>query len=115
MPSAHTTSEDLPAARAAVRRRRALLVLVALLAAGSAAAPRALAAEPYVLHADLDYDLGSPVSPAAHNRLDLYVPRRPSGRRRPVVVYVHGGGWQTGDKSRVGRKARLFTRAGYLF
>jgi arylformamidase len=36
-------------------------------------------------------------------------------RLRPVVVYVHGGGWQIGDKRRVGHKARLFTRAGYLF
>ena len=96
------------------RRRRALLGLVALLAAGSAFAPGAHA-EPYVLHADLSYDLGSPVSPAAHNRLDLFVPRRPAPRRRPVVVYVHGGGWQTGDKRRVGHKARLFTRAGYVF
>jgi acetyl esterase/lipase len=114
MRSAHNTPEDR--ARAVVRRRRALLGLVALLAAGSVAAPGALAAEPYVLHADLDYDLGSPVSPAAHNRLDLFVPRRRALRpRRPVVVYVHGGGWQAGDKRRVGHKARLFTRAGYLF
>ncbi len=110
----------VPRARAFVRRWRALLVVVALLAACSAAAPGALAAEPYVMHADLNYDLGSPVSPAAHNRLDLFVPRRPalwrpSSRRRPVVVYVHGGGWLTGDKRRVGHKARLFTRAGYLF
>lgn len=90
------------------------ITLVALLAAGLAAAPQTLAAERYVLHADLDYDLGSPVSPAAHNRLDLFVPRRPSAPR-PVVVYVHGGGWQTGDKRRIGHKARLFTRAGYIF
>jgi arylformamidase len=91
----------------------ALLVLIALLLA---VAPRADAAEPYVLHADLSYDLGSPVSSAAHNRLDLYVPRTHSLRpRRPVVVYVHGGGWFAGDKARVGHKARLFTRAGYLF
>jgi arylformamidase len=89
-------------------------ILVALLAAGLAAAPQALAAERYVRHADLSYDLGSPVSPAAHNRLDLFVPRRTSAPR-PVVVYVHGGGWQTGDKRRIGHKARLFTRAGYLF
>ena len=94
--------------------RSGLIFLVTLLAAGLAVAPGALAAEPYVRHADLSYDLGSPVSPAAHNRLDLFVPRRPSSRR-PVVVYVHGGGWQTGDKRRIGHKARLFTRAGYLF
>ena len=91
------------------------LALLALLAAGLCAAPRAVAAAPYVLHADLDYDLGSPVSPAAQNQLDVYVPKRPAAKRRPVVVYVHGGGWQIGDKGRVGHKARLFTRAGYVF
>ena len=102
MRSRHSRSEvPAPRARAVVRRRHAVLGLVTLLAAGATAAPRAVAAEPYVLHADLSYDLGSPVSPAAHNRLDLYVPRRPSLRprrplppRRPVVVYVHGGGWR---------------------
>jgi arylformamidase len=92
-----------------------VLAVGALLAAGLAAAPEALAAKPYVLHADVSYDLGSPVSPAAHNRLDLFVPRRAFSPRRPVVVYVHGGGWQTGDKRRLGHKARLFTSAGYVF
>jgi len=116
------TSMAVRRGRALVRRRRAVVGLIALLTFGVAAAPRAHAAEPYVLHADLDYDLGSPVSPAAQNRLDLFVPRRPaprqrrqSARRRPVVVYVHGGGWQAGDKRGVGHKARLFTSAGYLF
>ena len=109
MRSSHTTL-------AGIRRTPAVLGLIALLAAGSAAAPQARAAEPYVLHADLSYDLGSPVSPAAHNRLDLFVPRRRALRpRRPVVVYVHGGGWLAGDKRRIDHKARLFTRAGYLF
>jgi acetyl esterase/lipase len=87
-----------------------------VLAVGLAAAPGAVAAGPFVLHADLGYDLGSPVAPAAHNQLDLFVPRRSARRpRRPVVVYVHGGGWSAGDKRRVGHKARVFTRAGYLF
>jgi len=94
--------------------RRALPGFVALLAAGMVAAPDARAARPFVLHADLSYDLGSPVSPAAHNRLDLYVPRK-AAAPTPMVVYVHGGGWQAGDKRRVGHKARLFTRAGYVF
>ncbi len=33
----------------------------------------------------------------------------------PVIVYVHGGGWSKGDKSRVGAKAELFTGLGYVF
>ena len=65
-------------------------------------------------HLDLSYDLDSPPVEAAHNRLDLYAPREAS--RRPVVVYVHGGGWMEGDKrDAIARKARLFTRAGYVF
>ena len=32
--------------------------------------------------------------------LDLYLPReRVAGRRLPVVVFIHGGGWQNGNKS----------------
>ena len=30
--------------------------------------------------------------------LDLYLPKS-TGQVRPVVIWVHGGGWQTGDKS----------------
>lgn len=31
-------------------------------------------------------------------KMDLYPPAAPSVRPAPVIVYVHGGGWQTGDK-----------------
>jgi len=44
--------------------------------------------------------------------LDLYVPDAGSGF--PVVVWVHGGAWQTGDKRNVGYKPQAFTDAGYL-
>jgi acetyl esterase/lipase len=30
-------------------------------------------------------------------RLDLYLPERAEGRR-PVIVWIHGGAWQTGSK-----------------
>ncbi|MCB0877122.1 MAG: alpha/beta hydrolase, partial [Solirubrobacterales bacterium] len=68
---------------------------------------------------DVDYDLdGSAVPvPASLGRLDLYLPdgAQPSDRR-PVVVYVHGGGWRVGDKgNRIGDKVGLFTGAGYGF
>lgn len=33
-------------------------------------------------------------------RLDLYLPKKPDAEKRlPLVVYVHGGGWHSGDKS----------------
>jgi acetyl esterase/lipase len=85
--------------------------LLALAATGSAAAA--------ISHLDLDYDLGSPPapSPASQNRLDLYLPDDAGPTdSRPVVVYVHGGGWRQGDKrNRILDKANLFTDAGYLF
>jgi arylformamidase len=33
----------------------------------------------------------------------------------PVVIYVHGGGWIKGDKSRLGDKAAFFNDLGYVF
>lgn len=47
-------------------------------------------------------------------RLDLYGAGEP-GTARPVMVYVHGGGWRRGDKGRVHSKAEYFGRLGYLF
>lgn len=31
--------------------------------------------------------------------LDLYLPKAPSESPRPLVVYIHGGGWENGDKN----------------
>lgn len=67
----------------------------------------------------IGYDLdGTPTpNPAKLNQLDLYAPADVmAGAARPVVVYVHGGGWMRGDKgNRIADKVRLFTGAGYLF
>ena len=72
-----------------------------------------------IVQPDLSYDLGSPVpadQPAA-NSLDLYLPEGTQPKdRRPLAVYVHGGGWIRGDKAnRIADKAALFTGAGYGF
>jgi acetyl esterase/lipase len=67
----------------------------------------------------IDYDLdGSPPPvPRSLAQLDLYRPDdAAAGDRRPIVVYVHGGGWRTGDKrNAIADKVALFTGAGYLF
>jgi acetyl esterase/lipase len=52
------------------------------------------------------------------NSLDVYIP--PSGDRgcsgRPIVVWVHGGGWAGGDKTDyMTDKVHLFNGAGYVF
>ena len=45
--------------------------------------------------------------------LDVYSPK--GGGPHPVVIYVHGGSWRTGDKSHVGAKAARFTQEGFVF
>lgn len=45
--------------------------------------------------------------------LDVYTPVRTGSR--PVVVYVHGGGWQTGDKENVDFKPDFFNKEGFVF
>ena len=52
---------------------------------------------------------------AAHERqvLDVYAPA--GAKSLPVVFWIHGGGWQAGDKSVVTLKPKAFTDAGFVF
>jgi acetyl esterase/lipase len=45
--------------------------------------------------------------------LDVYSP--PNAKNLPVVFWVHGGGWQTGDKSSVQLKPKVFVEKGFVF
>ena len=46
--------------------------------------------------------------------LDMYLPvDAENGRKRPVIVFLHGGGWKVGDKSEVEDYVSLYTSAGY--
>jgi acetyl esterase/lipase len=45
--------------------------------------------------------------------LDVYTPE--GAKDLPVVFWIHGGGWQTGDKSDVQIKPRVFAEKGYVF
>ncbi len=49
--------------------------------------------------------------------LDLYSPTTilAKGERRPIIAYVHGGGWRVGDKTRVHSKPQHYCRDGYIF
>jgi acetyl esterase/lipase len=49
----------------------------------------------------------------AKRTLDVYAPAGAKGL--PVVFWIHGGGWQTGDKSDVKDKPRWFTEKGVVF
>ena len=45
--------------------------------------------------------------------LDVYAPAK--GKKLPVVVWIHGGGWRAGDKSEVHKKPQAFTDKGFVF
>jgi len=45
--------------------------------------------------------------------LDLYMPKK--AQSAPVMVYIHGGGWQRGDKKAVGQKVTFFSGMGWGF
>jgi arylformamidase len=51
----------------------------------------------------------------SHERqvLDVYAPA--GAKKLPVVFWIHGGGWQSGDKSMVALKPKAFMDAGFVF
>jgi arylformamidase len=49
----------------------------------------------------------------ARQVLDVHAPAGAS--KLPVVFWIHGGGWQTGDKSSVQEKPRAFVKRGFVF
>ena len=62
-----------------------------------------------------DVQRNIPYANPAHERqvLDMYAP--PNAKNLPVVFWIHGGGWQTGDKTSVQLKPRVFTDKGFAF
>ena len=56
-----------------------------------------------------------PYVESGHERqvLDVYAPDQ--AKDLPVVFWIHGGGWQTGDKTSVQMKPRVFTERGFIF
>jgi acetyl esterase/lipase len=56
-----------------------------------------------------------PYADPAHERqvLDIYTPD--GAENLPVVFWIHGGGWQQGDKMDVQIKPRVFTDRGFVF
>jgi arylformamidase len=62
--------------------------------------------------ADIPYGVRPGAEPG-QTSLDIYVPAAAWGL--PVLMYVHGGGWTSGDKEAVGAKAAYFTAHGFVF
>ena len=62
-----------------------------------------------------DVKSNMPYAEPAHERqvLDVYAP--PEAKNLPVVFWIHGGGWQAGDKSNVQLKPQVFVERGFVF
>lgn len=47
-------------------------------------------------------------------KADLFRPPAPEGARLPGIIYVHGGGWRTGDRTQLRGYGVLVGREGYV-
>jgi acetyl esterase/lipase len=56
-----------------------------------------------------------PYARPAHERQELDVHSPHNAKNLPVVFWIHGGGWQTGDKTSVQRKPQVFVDKGFVF
>ena len=71
--------------------------------------PGPLAAEETAVHRDLPYA----GTKNKRQTLNVYAPTE--GTRHPVAFWIHGGGWQAGDKGEVDVKPAGFADKGYVF
>ena len=58
-----------------------------------------------------DVPYAEPANP--RQMVDVYAP--PNAKNLPVVYWIHGGGWQAGDKTAVQLKPQTFVNAGFVF
>jgi acetyl esterase/lipase len=47
--------------------------------------------------------------------LNVYAPATKPAKPAPVIFWIHGGGWQGGEKTNVQLKPKFFTDLGYVF
>lgn len=45
-------------------------------------------------------------------QLDVLLPNSPKSKTLPVIAFIHGGGWQNGDKSRAHGQLVRFVQSG---
>lgn len=89
-----------------MRITRFLLALLPLAAAAPGPAQEPVS---MVIHRDLPY--AEPALP--RQVLDIYAPA--GAKKLPVVFWIHGGGWQAGDKGNVNAKPQAFLDRGFCF
>jgi arylformamidase len=76
-------------------------------------APAAMVSRAFLLAQDVKRTFAYADPPHERQVLDVYAP--PGARNLPVVFWIHGGGWQTGDKSDVQVKPQAFMNKGFVF
>lgn len=69
--------------------------------------------QPYQVTRDVYYGSTPEARDREYQLLDVYW--QDKTKRRPVIIYVHGGGWAFGDKSDVHHKPGFFVPQGYAF
>ncbi|HMT47610.1 MAG TPA: alpha/beta hydrolase [Novosphingobium sp.] len=57
---------------------------------------------------------GLAYGPLPRQRLEVIVPDAPAAAPRPVLVFIHGGGWDSGDAADYHFIGRTFARQGYV-
>jgi arylformamidase len=62
---------------------------------------------------DIQRDVAYADKPHPRQVLDIHSPV--GAKDSPVVFWIHGGGWQTGDKKEVQIKPKAFTDKGFVF
>jgi acetyl esterase/lipase len=80
-----------------------------MLAAPAAAQKDAPVTAEVVVKRDIPY--AEPAQP--RQALDVYAPA--GAKKLPVVFWIHGGGWQTGDKAEMNTKPRALVDRGFVF
>jgi acetyl esterase/lipase len=63
----------------------------------------------------LNFDIPYVENGHARQVLDIYAPERATEGSLPVMFWIHGGGWQVGDKSDVALKPKVLTERGFIF
>jgi len=83
--------------------------LITLLGFALAAAPTPTTLTP--TKADVPYANTTEI----RQTLNVYAPAKKSDTPAPVIFWIHGGGWQSGEKTNVQLKPKFFTEQGFVF
>src|SRR4026209_571509 len=86
-----------------------LALLVPLTSAPAQAQISAAASAKLIVKQDIPY--AEPADP--RQKVDIYAPE--GAKNLPVVFWIHGGGWQTGDRTNSPVKPQAFVDKGFVF